>query len=147
MRDPAMKRWGVLTIATLLVWATGGVTADEEFLAAGTLTMDGGAEARAQGTAQTTTATTNEPEARWSARVSTDGKTVAGRVQLAGVKRDGYIDGRLAGDFVFGTVYDENDEEIGFFNGTLGTDGAVGTFTAIGGRTGSWSFPVVRSSQ
>lgn len=142
-----MNGWGILVMATLLVWAPGGVPADEDLVAAGTLTMDGGAKGRAQGAAETTmVTTTDEPDGRWSARLSSDGKTVAGRVELAGAKRAGYIDGRLAGDFVFGTVYDAHGEEIGFFDGTLGADGAVGTFTAIGGGTGSWAFPVARSN-
>jgi len=141
-----MTKLGAIIVVAALVSAGVGTAVDEGLVAAGTLKMDGGVEAQVESAGQTITSveTTTSQEKRWSAQVSTDGRTVAGWARLGSAGREGYLDGRLAGDFVFGTVYGEAGEELGFFDGTLDAEGAVGTFTAIGGRKGSWSFPVAQ---
>lgn len=67
---------------------------------------------------------------------------IRGRVSLTGVPQvnAANVEARLSGRGVIGKLLDDEGQVLATFEGTVSAAGASGTFVALGGGTGSWTW-------
>lgn len=80
---------------------------------------------------------------RWHLQINrgSDG-WVRGRIRIEGSPfvTDGIVEGRIAGDTIVGTIADDNGSQVATFQGTVTQKGMFGTYTAVDGEVGEWSW-------
>ena len=82
---------------------------------------------------------------RWNAQLTHgDDGSLAGDITVMGAAgfSAGPIRGQLAWPRVWGTIHDPHGEAVASFEGTIGAEGASGTFTTRDGETGPWEWQV-----
>ncbi len=82
---------------------------------------------------------------RWNAQLRHgDDGSLTGDITVMGAAgfSVGKISGQLAWPRVWGTIHDPRGEAVASFEGTIGAEGASGTFTTRDGETGPWEWEV-----
>jgi hypothetical protein len=80
----------------------------------------------------------------WQVQIkrSADG-VIGGRILIAGGRWSQVrVEGRVDGDEVYGVLLDDAGQEVGDFTGSVGKEGASGTYRMKDGDEGSWSTAV-----
>ncbi len=79
----------------------------------------------------------------WSVQLTRDANNrISGRIAVAGLPlfKEGNLDGEITLPWVRGVVSDDDGNEFGRFEGTVGAAGIDGSFVTVDGEVGAWAW-------